>query len=497
MTIPASAFVTVTPSVISAGGQGLSLQGLMLSNAIRVPIGSILSFPNALSVSSYFGASSAEYNASQIYFKGFDTSHIKPASVLFAQYPTAAVSAWLRGGSLAAMTLAQLQALSGVLTLTVNGTATTSATISLSGAASFSAAAATIQTGFTSPAFAVAFDSVSSAFVFTTTLTGATATIGFASGTLSAGLMLTSATGAVTSQGAAIATPATFMTGITATTDNFVSFMTVFDPDVTGNANKLAFQAWNNLQNNSFVYAAWDTDVTPLNSSAATSSLGYLLTQMNSSGCAPIYDIDNSAAAFLCGSIASLDTTQRNGRATMAFKSQSGIGTDVVTTTAYANLKANGYNGYLAVATAAQGFNFFAPGSVTGQYKWLDSYINQIWMNNSFQLDLMTLLTTFLSIPYNDTGYSYIKAGCMNTINSAINFGAIVPGVPLSTIQAAAVNAAAGLQIDGILATQGWYLQVLPATAQTRGLRASPPMTFWYMDGGSVQQINLGSVEVQ
>jgi hypothetical protein len=274
--------------------------------------------------------------------------------------------------------------------------------------------------------------------------------------------------------------------------------MTVFDPDFgAGNTQKQAFQAWNVLQNNRYAYIAWDTDVTPLSSNAAATSLGYILQATASSGCVPIYGTTYEKAAFLCGAIASIDFTEHNGRSTLAFKSQSGLIIDVQNQTQLSNLIANGYNGYGSYATANQNFNFYYPGSVTGQYKWLDSFINQIWMNSSFQLNLMLLLTSVKSVPYNVQGYTLIEAACMDTINAALNFGAIGAGVPLSSLQAAEVNNAAGLAIDGILGTRGWYLQILPASAQSRANRTTPPMTFWYMDAGSVQQINLGSVEVQ
>ena len=69
--------------------------------------------------------------------------------------------------------------------------------------------------------------------------------------------------------------------------------------------------------------------------------------------------------------------------------------------------------------------------------------------------------------------------------------------MPLSASQAAQVNNAAGVKIDNVLTTRGWYLQILPATAQVRSQRGSPPMTLWYMDGGSVQQITLASIVIQ
>jgi hypothetical protein len=82
-------------------------------------------------------------------------------------------------------------------------------------------------------------------------------------------------------------------------------------------------------------------------------------------------------------------------------------------------------------------------------------------------------------------------------ITAGLNFGAFSGGVTLSAAQAAEVNYAAGVKIDAILSTRGWYLQILAGTAQVRAARTSPPMTFWYTDAGSVQKLNLVSVEIQ
>ena len=498
--IPASAIVAVNPSVVSAGGSGLSMQGLMLSNSTRVPIGTVPSFPSAASVSSYFGPASAEAIAAGIYFNGFTGSAIKPASVLFAQYPTAAVAAYLRGGNISGLSLAALQALSGILTITVNGTLYTSSSINLSSATSFSNAAIIIQAAFTSPPFTVTYDSVSGGFVFTSNTTGVTSTITVAGGSLSAGLYLTTVTGAVLSQGAAVATPAAFMNTLVAQTTNWATFMTVFNPDVSGNANKLAFAQWNGLQNNQYAYICWDTDVTPTLSNAATGSLGYLLAQSNISGTEPIYDPLNAGfAPFICGTVASINFNGENSNITAAFKSQAGLTPSVTNQAVGQNLMANGYSFYGAYATAAQGFQFFYNGNISGPFLWLDAYVDQIWLNSALQLSLMTLLTTVGSVPYDTLGYSLIRAACMGPINIALNFGMFAPGIPLSPLQIAEVNYQAGpsAPIDATLSSQGWYLQILPATAQNRANRLTPPITFWYVTPGAVQSISLNSIAVQ
>ena len=653
-TVSADYFATINPSVLAAGGTGLTLSGLFLTNGNRAPIGTIQSFSSLLSVGNYFGVASAEYAAAAVYYNGFDNSSIKPTTLLFAQYNQVAVPAWIRGGTLSSMTLSQLQALSGTLSVTVNGVVKTSSSINLSSATSFSNAATLMLAGFaniydavtaatttvaagtatnstaasitgnvmtvgatvtgtfvvgglltgtgvtagtyiisqltgttggigtylvsavqtvasttitqtyglmtvatvssgtlavgqvvsggtivagttitaqasgtvggagtyvlsggsqtvsattvSAGPMTIVYDSIASAFLITGGTPGAVSTIAYVSGTLAAGINLTAVTGAVLSQGAAAATPSAFMNALILQTTNWASFCTLFNPDsyVTpsnsyGNANKLLFMQWNNTQNNGFLYACWDNDATPTTTVPATSSLGYLAsaTQLNLSGTALIYDPTNEGLApFLCGLIASINFNATNGNINPTYRTQSGLAATVTNQTVMTNLQANGYNCMVAVATNAQGFTYFWNGQVTGSWLWLQPFINQIWLNASFQLNLMQLLTSALSIPYNSTGNGMITAALMTPINNAINFGAIQPGIPLSMLQIAQINTAAGTPIDSVLSTRGWYLQIGAATAAQRQARGTPPINFWYNDGGSIQQITLASIDL-
>ena len=500
-TIPASFDVTATPSVLATGGAAFNLNALMLTTSARVPIGTVLSFPSPTAVATFFGPPSNEAAQAAVHFAGFTNSNMKPGALKFVQYNTAAVSAWLRGGSMSGLTLTQLQAFSGTLSLTVDGTVATSSTISLSAASSFSNAATIIQTAFTAPAFAVTYDSVAGAFVFTTTLTGAPATITYAAtGSLAANLCLTQATGATISQGAAAVTsPSAFMTALTATYQNFATFMTLFDPDGgSGNAEKLAFATWNGQQNDRYAYVCWDTDITPTESTSATTCLGYLLAQASVSGTILVYEpSDLSYAAFICGYAASIDYTETQGNTTLKFRSQSSLVPSVFSDTVAANLTANGYNFYGTYATGTEEFTYMSPGSVSGPYSWANSYLNQIWLNQEFIGDMMTLLTQTKSIPYNSSGRALVSAALGDTITAAGTFGLYQPNVTLSALQIAEVNTAAGVKIDTILSSRGCYLQVLQGSAQTRSTRGSPPCTFWFVDGGSIQKLNLASVELQ
>lgn len=590
-TIPASQLVSVIPSVLGAGGSGIDVIGLVLTNGTRVPLGTVASFPSGAAVTAYFGSGTPEDivanggdGKGSGYFGGFTNSNKKPAAILFAQYNDANVAAFLRGGDISALTLTQLQAISGSLSVVIDGV-TKSGNPSLSAATSFSSAAVVLSdaldiegaqtaaftgsiTGSTltvtavgSGALAVGnfvhgagvtvgtyitalgtgtggtgtytvsasqtvgseamttktggivYDSVSGAFVITSPTTGAASTIAFATGSIADDLMLTSATGAVLSQGAVAAVPAAFMSALVVQNSNFVTFMTTFDPDGgSGNDVKQAFAAWKNSQNNRFCYVCWDFDTTPTTTLPATASLGYLLEQDGDSGTCLVWEPEDTdddtvesmnLAAFVCGAAASIDFSQRNGRITFAYKAQDGLDAGVTDPTVAVNLAGNpqvagsygnGYNYYGAYAAAnPPDFVWFQRGLVTGPFRWLDGFINQVWMNNAFQIALLNLMANSRSIPYGTDGNALIESALKDPIDAALNFGAFGPGV-LSASQIAAVNAAAGANVAQTVQSQGYYLQILPASAAQRAGRVSPPCTFWYLDRGSVQAISLASV---
>ena len=487
--INANLIVSVTPSVLSAGGSALDLTGVFLTQNSRVPMNQAMSFPNTLAVSTFFGPLAQETSLAAIYFNGFNGGSRTPGSIIFVQYPVAPVAAYLRGGNVSALTLAALQAVNGPLTITIDGVIK-NVTITLTGAASFSAAATIIATAL-APATCV-YDSVSGAFVISSSTTGTTSSISYGSGTAATTLLLTQALGATISVGAIASTPAGAMTQVVNLTRNFATFTTCFEPVLS---DKLAFANWNNGQGNLYMYVPWDTDIT-VTQQGNTTSFGPVINAAETSGTAPVY-LDPAVSAFVMGYAASLDFTATNGRATAKFRSGTGITASVTSSVIATNLAANGYNYYGDFSTANDDFIFLANGEVSGPYEWIDSYLNQIWMRNQFQLALLVFLTQSLSVPYNDQGYTGIRAACLDVINQALNFGAIRAGVTLSQAQIVEVNNAVGFPVNKVLSTVGWYLKVSDAIPQVRAARTSPPISFYYMDGGSVQQLNLASVEVQ
>jgi len=490
--IPASEIVNILPGVIGAGGSGLDLSGLILTSSVRAPVGSVLRFTNAAAVEDYFGPVSAEAQQAAIYFRSFVNAQAVPAALLFAPFAATARAAWLRGGALG-LTLAQVQALTGVLTITVGGTALTSGTINLAGATSLSNAATIIQAAFTTPGFAVTYDSVADAFLFTSTATGAAATIIQASGSLAAPLKLTTATGALLSQGTAASTAATAMASVKDATQNFASFTTLFKPT---DAQFVEFARWTNDQGNRFLYVGW-TDSAAAITNTDTSSPAYLVRAEDLSGTAPLWTAAPDKASFVMAYVASLDFNRSNGRTVAAFRTGSGLLPDVTSQTIAANLLANGYSFYGAYATANDEFRWIYNGQVTGDFGWIDSYVNQIWMNSQFQLSWMSLLGSVGQIPYNDEGYELLRSGLLTDIDTAVSFGAIRAGVTLTEAQKAIILGIVGRDVSDALFATGWYLSIQDPGAAVRAARGSPICTFIYTDGQSVQKITLSSLMVQ
>ena len=567
--IPADEIVTVSPGVLNGGGRAMDLNGLILTNSPRVPMGNTLGFASQFDVATFFGPTSQEAQLAGNYFLGYDNSTVKPGYLMFWQYNVAPVAAYVRGGDVSAIGLTALQAINGSLAIIIDGVTKTAVALNLTGVGSFSAAAALIATGLTlagptqgivtgsisgttltvatvtsgaiafnnqpiagtgslpgtivtgqltgtaggvgtysiSPTQTVAsttltstlspvfFDSQTGSFNILSGTTGSGSTISYVTGTAAGALGLTAAMGAVLSQGAIASTPAAAMDAVLANSQNWSSFMTTWLPS---QSDMLAFALWNNLQGNSYIYAMWDSDIATTMQNDTT-SVSYQVMLANYSGIACIYDPVNgpTLAAFTLSYAGCLDFPRFNGRATLAFRSQTGIPAGVTNRGIARVLKSKGVNFYGSYATANDVFTFFQTGAISGPFRWVDSYANQIWMNNEFQLAIITGLVSIGSIPYNQDGRTYLKAVMSDPIIAAKNFGAIRAGVQLSNAQAVAVNAAAGVKIDDTLYQVGWYLQILDPPAQIRVARGSPVCTFWYTDGQSVQSIKLASIEIQ
>lgn len=497
--IPASNLVKVNPQVIGAGSNAPSLNGLFLTDSGFIPVGEVIGFATAKAVGDFFGTESAEKSVADVYFKSFDNSSIKPSVIYFYEYvPTrilevGGAAAYLRGGSLRGLTLAELQDLSGSITIMIDGVSSTDA-VDFAAATDFADAADILGTAL---GVFVEHESLFNRFKINSPTIGAASEVGFASGAVADAIKLSTGEGGYTSQGSDGFALSAVMDNVTLISQDFATFSTMFEPDADG---KDALAVWTDGSDRRYAYIAWDTDEDATATGGLTDNFGLRVIENEWNGIAAIYgsfDTDARAiAAFVMGAGASIDFSQTNGRITFAFKGQTGLTVTVTDETTANALLANGYNFYGQYATANQQFKMYQNGSVSGEWKWLDTYLNQIYFNGRLQQRLVEMLTSVNSLPYNRSGYDIIQATCMSPINEMINFGGIRTGIPLSLDQAAAVNGAAGLKIDGLLTTNGYYVQILAASAEVREARQTPPIKVWYTDGGSIQKLELDSINV-
>lgn len=496
-TIPISQVVDIVPGVVGTGGNPLSLNAVAISdNTTMVPTSQLLEFPDADSVGNYFGPSSPEKTIADKYFAGYDNSFKKPGTLYFAGYAKAATSAWLRGTTLAGMTLDELKAVSGTLSITIDGTVFSAAALNLNLTTSFSDAATMIQTALTlGSAGAVTWDAANSQFMVTSATTGDASTISFATGTAAPKIGLDAG---VRTDGVVPDTTASAMARIKQQGNNWATFFTTFLPtlDADRPAFMKGFGDWSTAQNDEYLYIAWDNanGYKTFNNAAVFGSI------VNANKIGGTYVVYGEAihAAASAGYVASIDFQATNGRATAAFKSQEGLPTTVNTLSVADAVLSNGATYYGAYGARGGNLdNCFYNGQMPGsKFKWVDTYVNQIYLNSQLRLAIWSGLRAVNYAPYNSQGETLIRAWCADPITEALNNGTIQTGIALSASQKATIAQQAGLDISDQIYGQGYYLQILPATAQIRGQRKSPPCKLFYADGGSIQSISLASIAI-
>lgn len=485
--IPASNIAAIYPAVIGGGGNPLGLNTTLLVASAIYPN---YEYSNADTVGQHYGLNSDVHNFAIVYFKAFEGATTRPNSLFISGYNKEDVEAKLIGGNVSTLTIAQLQAITGTLSIVVDGVEK-SGTIDLSAATSFSNAANLIGTALDMGIGDVYFDSKIQAFIISSSSTGAASTISFASGTAADKLMLTQATGALINNDTAIDTGASAAKRALRFSRNFVNF--TYAPETMGEEDIKDLATWVTQQNSNFKLYTWGLD--PLALSQSGTSFGEWALE-NTEGVSPIYGSFDKAA-FFCGVSASINYNERNGRQTTMFRTQAGLVAEVTDEQDAATLAKNGYSFYGAWATANNRFQMAGIGSVTGKFKWIDNFDFQVFLNSQFQLSFVNMLRANGVTSYTDEGIARVRAYAQDTVNQGINFGGIVAGVTLDESQRLQVNQEAYEGAADLLETQGWVLYVALPNAQTRTERKSFIIKFFYTDGSAMQKLEMSSINVQ
>jgi len=484
--IPARTIAAVYPAVLGAGGNPLGLNTNILDGNAVYPN---YEYSSAALVGSHYGLESDEYLFATTYFNGYKGATTRPQSLFITKHNDADVEAKLIGGSVASLTIAQLQAINGTLSVTIDGVVK-SGTVNLSAVASFSDAAAAIATALT---IDCTYNSQLKVFIINSATFGATSTITFASGTAAAPLFLTEATGALVDNDTLADTTAAAMQRMLNGGTNFATITYIGDFFDTDALKEIA--AWVTDQNGRFWFVSYGLDPLAIVPNSNT-AFGAWLEETSQNGTTPIYG-ELVHAALACGYAASINFEQTNGRTTMAFRSQDGVEATVTDEAVAAALESNGYSYYGAWATANDRFVMFGNGAVSGDFKWVDNYLFQLFLNTQMQLADVTSLQSFGQIPYNAEGIAIRRAVRQDQINAGLNFGGIRAGVTLTEQQKAVINGQTGYDAAKELETKGWVYYVALPSAQVRAARGPFIEIFYYTDGSSLQRIELTSTNVQ
>jgi len=483
-TIPASNIAAVYPAVIGGGGNPLGLNtNLFVQDAVYQ---NYQYFSEEL-VGTHYGKDSDIHNFATVYFNGFKGATTRPDSLFICTYNGADVAAKIIGGNVSSMTIDELKLINGDLVISVDGTQKT-APIDLSTADSFSDAAALIATALTLPCV---YQSTTSSFVISSSTSGETSTISYGSGDVATKLKLTQESGAVLNNHTEKDTPSTAMDNALSFTKNFVNI--TYSDGVLDSAALKQIALWVTKSLGRFKLTAWSLD--PIALTQTGSSFGEWALA-NTSGVVPIYGSFDKAA-FFSGVSASINYAETNGRTTTMFRSQDGLLPDVTNEADAETLKKNGYSFYGAWGTANNDFVMAGNGAITGDFKWIDNFDFQVFLNSQFQLASMTMFQEQKQITYNADGVAILRAYLQDPIDQGVNFGGIRAGVELSNSQKFKVNQEAGFDAASQLFTKGWALSVTVPNSQVRAERESFIIKFFYTDGSSMQRLEMTSTNVQ
>jgi hypothetical protein len=496
MAIPASQIVQVNPRLLQPGGADLQINGLLLTKNPFIPLSSIaLEFASAASVGAYFGTLSDEYGLAVTYFLGYSNSFRKPRSLMIGRRVDAPAGAWLRGAPYTD-TLATLRAVTnGGLAITVGGAIVNATAVDFSAATSLSQVASLLQEAL-GAGVTVTYGSQTKAFAITSIAAGDASTISFASPPetgidLADALNLTQAKGAVISQGSGALSIADNFSAIRAITDNWVTFTTTWEATAD---EMVAYAQWASGMGVEYLYLPWSTDALLLQQ-GSTQSPADALIAANVGSVALQYGTAQYSA-FYMGTAASIDWDRLNGVITFAFKSQPGLAANILEETDALTLLNKRVNFHGNYATRNDNFIFEYQGAMYGDYRFIDPYINAVWLNNAIQVSVMNGLVQSPRTTYNAVGYAKIEAWLMDPIIRAKRNGVIDEGVALSESQKAELISEAGRDISEELFANGYVVQIEDPGAQVRVTRDSPSISLWYCYAGSVHRIVIASTAI-
>lgn len=517
--------IEVRSSVVAPVSNALSMSAVCMSNFYLFPQNKLLTFNNAKDVAELFGSSSNEAKVAETYFKGYDNSISKPKVLRFWKYIATPQPAYLFSGALPA-TIENLTSITdGAIRFVINGNNVDVSNLNFSAAQSWSDVANILNTGLSSASPGIGnltYNTLLNTLEFITATTGTSATVGYCTdipegsrrktqdsrsgesdslsevssrivGTSIADLLLLGEGNAKLFQGMSAQTPEDNISALTMQENNFTTIIFSFDiPDavsleIAQYIHKL------NSQEPQFVFLPYTSNVNNFTPNSQ-STLSFKLKGLE--GSSVIFG-DYTDAALFAGIAACMELDSQS-TITLAFKTQTGKSALDISDKQFDALISNNVNFYAKYSAKANDYNITYPASVNGQYNYLDSFYNAIWLSETIKNDFAQYMLTVGRIPYTPQGYSLIAAKLLQIANKGIANQIINPNVTLSEQQLDIIKQLITQKDIDSLYNNGFFFWFKdPSNLSDRINRLSPDILFIYTYGGAVQKLVFNVYQYQ
>lgn len=334
---------------------------------------------------------------------------------------------------------------------------------------------------------------IANRFIIRSATTGADSEVSYATaGALATGLLLTQATAAIVSPGSDAVTLTDTMNNIINVNQNWILFNSLVE---LTDDQKTELCAWASSSKNRFGYVVHDTTAEGTVANNANCFVQKVVVANGYENIFPVYGTYLYSVTALAYA-ASVDFSRTNGRISFKFRGFPGLTPNVSDLATAQALKSNGYNFYGAYSLNKTMAQYASDGAITGKFVWLDTFIDQVWINANLVSAYANLFTNNQSYPFNQNGYGAIQAATIDVASQALTFGAIQKGVVLDNAQIRIVNNTVGKDISATLYSEGWYLYIPTQTGAARLERQLQGAIFYWVDGQLIQSISMSSTAI-
>lgn len=481
-----SVSVTLTPLAAAVRNFGLLL---ILGDSTVIDVGERLrnySGNSALTaIANDFGESATEYLAADAYL----SQSPQPSSIYIGRWASGATPGKLVGPTLSAaqQQLSNFTAVTtGAMDITVDGTQKTLTALNFASAQNLNAVAAVVQTALASSA-AVVWNSVYSRFEVTSTTTGTSSSVSFATPPGS-GVDVSSLLGLQSAQGGRV------VTGIAA--ESLVSAVETLANQSTDwyglyvaaqhavqSSDILAAAGFIEGAGPSRIYGVTTQDPTVLDPTQNTDIASQLMAAKYQRTFVQYSSFSPYAAASIFGRAFTVDFTASNSTITLKFKQEPGITAETLTQTQASALEAKNCNVFVNYnnSTAILEQGVMANGYFFDEVHGLD------WLQNQVQTNVYNVLyTSATKIPQTDAGVTVLANAAEQACEQGVTNGLLAPGV---------WNASGfGAITQGQTLPKGYYIYQPPIASQSqsdREARKAPTLQIAAKLAGAVHFANV------